>query len=579
MAKAPEKPGQETGGKKNAGKAVEKFLAKAEKAAKRGDYAEAASAYQEAARLAEPIGDRRAVDFCVEEAKCNAKLGKDFNAGWSYKCAAVYSLSSSDFNNAVVYAGKAIEHFLKADSMYAVQWCYNLIGQAAEKKGDNALALESYTKSLEIGYSEEIDERIRNLSGHAACLFVEQKCGKDVAKEGEKIDVFITIRNDMKEPASGIKVLGEKSNELESIASLLPGEAKTFRYRMAAFEDAKTPFREVVWKDAKGARMSRLIEPVGICVIPNIEAKPCISDRMQVGKKSLFVVLVSNNSKQPISDIDIELQFPVELKVRPVTGYSMDRIGPGEEKGFVFSILPMTVGKTMLKPSIIFQDSYGRRYVKKLEAFALEESLPLPGGAGIKTADTGRPAEKGDLYRLKYTEKFKRYVESVIRPKEMDEAAYVKLAKQMHSATKGYTLKDVDIETVSGHVMEECRSFALAGEHSSENHRLFLFSGESRDSPYLLTVVIKDDDGLVNVAFRLYSDREEELEDLVEKIADIVEYTVIAMSLATEIQKIEVRETINIVDSIVQRSKIGERIRKKDKSVDVKDSVVQRTYL
>jgi hypothetical protein len=51
------------------------------------------------------------------------------------------------------------------------------------------------------------------------------------------------------------------------------------------------------------------------------------------------------------------------------------------------------------------------------------------------------------------------------------------------------------------------------------------------------------------------------------------------MSLATEIQKIEVRETINIIDSIVQRSKIGERIRKKDKNVDIKDSILQRTDL
>jgi len=66
---------------------------------------------------------------------------------------------------------------------------------------------------------------------------------------------------------------------------------------------------------------------------------------------------------------------------------------------------------------------------------------------------------------------------------------------------------------------------------------------------------------------------------MVEKLSEILKYTIIAMSFATEIEKIEVKETINIVDSVVQRSKIGEKLRKKGKDVQIKDSVVQKTEL
>jgi tetratricopeptide (TPR) repeat protein len=579
MEKAIEKPGPGTKEKRMVERDIENSLNRAEKAAKRGDYPEAASVYQEVARLAESINDGRAVDFRIEEANCNLKLGKDFNAGWAYKCAAVYSFTSNDFSNAVNFAAKAIEFFSKADSMYAVQWCYNLIGQAGEKMGDYDIAMKNYRKSLDIEYSEEIEKKIKNLSKLVPTLFVEHKCEKDAVREGEKIDIALTIRNEMKEPVSDIKILGEKSNEVESIPALRPGESKTFKYKLMACENIKPVFYGVTWKDVKGAKREKAIEPPGICVIPNIEVKPYLRDKLEVGKKSFFVVSVANNSKQRIEDIDIELSFPIEFKVYPVTGYSIDGIGPGEEKGFVFKILPTIFGKTILKPAISFRDASGKRYVKNFEPFVLEESLGAPANTQLKT-EPEKPVSQKDFDRLKYTEKFKRYLESFMRPKEMEEPGYVKLTRQMHSVTKGYTLKDVDIETVSGHIMEECRSFALVAEHASENYRLLMFSGESKDgAAYLLTVVIKEEDNLVHVAFRLYSDREDELDDVVEKISDIAEYTIIAMSLATEIQKIEVRETINIIDSIVQRSKIGERIRKKDKNVDIKDSILQRTDL
>jgi len=260
-----------------------------------------------------------------------------------------------------------------------------------------------------------------------------------------------------------------------------------------------------------------------------------------------------------------------------VTGYNIERIASGEEKGFVFKILPTIIGKTVLKPVISFSDVYGRRYRKNIEAFVLEETFPRSIATKAEAPET---VDKENLNRLKYTEKFKRYLESFIHPKEMDEHEYIKLAQKFKSSIRGYTLKDVDVDKVANHIIEEYKGMSLVGQHADEEGRLYMFSGETNDGGlYLLTAVAKEDDNLVHVALKLYSNKEDELEDMLEKLSDILKYTIIAMSFATEIQKIEVKETINIIDSVVQRSKIGERIKKKDKELDIEDSVVQRTDL
>lgn len=560
---------------KKTAKEVEGLAKKAEKLAKSGKCAEAAEIYQEAARLAESINDKRAVDFCLEEVQCNLKLGKDFNAGWAYKSAAFYSFSFSDLSNTISFATKAIDYFTRAGSLYAVQWCYNLMGQAAEKMNDYNLAIKNYRKSLDIEYSEEIEKRIHDIARIAPHLSISHACANDVVKEGEKTKVTLTLRNDTKETLSDIRILGVKANVLENVASMKPGESRALSYMITPSENAKPFYSKVEWKNARGERMESEIEPPRMCIIPNIDVRPYLREKLEIGKKSYFVVSVSNNSRQPIGDVNLVLKFPVEIKVHPVSGYEIDRISPGEEKGFIFKLLPTVTGKTVLKPSISFHDLYGRNFIKDMEPFVLEESLQTAQAA----ASNGQ-ASKENMDKLNYTQKFRRFLQNFIYPKEISEHEFVKMKAGFRSAIKGYTLKGTNIKTVSSHVLEECRDFAPVASHEFDNERLYLFSGESSDGDtYLLTCVLREEDDLVHVAFKLYSSKDEELENLAEKIADIVKYTVIAMSLATVIQKIEVSETINIIDSIVQRSKIGEKIRKKDKNVDIKDSIVQRTDL
>ena len=105
---------------------------------------------------------------------------------------------------------------------------------------------------------------------------------------------------------------------------------------------------------------------------------------------------------------------------------------------------------------------------------------------------------------------------------------------------------------------------------------MFLFSGVNLDTVYLLTVAVREEEGLLNVLFKAYSNIKEKLENFLNNIADIVEYTSMVMSSAKEVEKIEVKQVIKIIDSIVQRSQIGSPSAKTKETV-IKDSVVQRS--
>ena len=146
---------------------IEKEIAKMEKEARtrvdRENYSDAVTIYQEIARLAGSINDKRAVDFCLDAAKYSMKIKNSFRTGWSYKCAADHSFIFNDFNNAINFAMKAIDHFKKSGSLYAVQWCHNIIGRASEEIKDYGLAIKNYKKSLEIEHSDDIDKKIKEL--------------------------------------------------------------------------------------------------------------------------------------------------------------------------------------------------------------------------------------------------------------------------------------------------------------------------------------------------------------------------------------------------------------------------------
>jgi len=558
---------------------IEKLIEKAKKSAKKDDDYGAAYAYQVAARLAHSIADRRAVDLSIEAAKHNKRIGRNFNVGWSYRSAALYSMQFKDYSNAVNFGLKAVEYFSKTNSMYAIQWCYKLMGEASEKMNDLDLAIKSYRKANSIEHEEEIDKRIKELMRTVPHPTVRQTCKEKAASDGEQIDVELDVKNETKNPIKNIMITDGKGNEMERIPILKPGDSKTFKYKIVV-GDAKieSPFKKITWIDDDGEKRERNIRPINVLNKPNIEITPYIDKNPQVGKQSHLVINVLNLSREPIKDIRLSLVFPLEIKVKPVTGYFINRINPREEEGFVFEIIPTATGKTLLRPSIEYRNEEDEIYTEAARPFVLEKALQAPPTTSPCKEETMEiPPE--NVENLKRIEKTKKFINSIILPKKIGELEYIELEKKLAHSSTGFTLKDVDVESVSRHIFEECKGMSLSGCHVLDNETLYLFSGQSEDGKetYLLTVAVKGEKNFVHIAFKMYSTKEENLQELLGKIANMIKHTIVAMSFAVEIQKIQMKEVINIIDSVVQRSSIGSA--KPDKKITLKDSATQRTDL
>ena len=94
----------------------------------------------------------------------------------------------------------------------------------------------------------------------------------------------------------------------------------------------------------------------------------------------------------------------------------------------------------------------------------------------------------------------------------------------------------------------------------------------------MLTVAVKEDGGPITILFKAYSNKKEALDKFITACSDLVEYTIMVMTSAKEVEKIEVNQVVKIIDSIIQRSNIGADIAKNKETV-VKDSVVQRAQI
>jgi hypothetical protein len=296
-----------------------------------------------------------------------------------------------------------------------------------------------------------------------------------------------------------------------------------------------------------------------------------IKTRPEPEKQSHIAFVVRNNSTTEIKTVRLYADFPHDIKIKSVGRREIEQIPSGEEATFVFKILPLSKPNVQIKWRIEFSDHADNVYYQESEA-VLTEVLELPPDYRIKTEPRGTMDEEG-LQKLRKLNEEKKQIHDFLSKKPITELDYVYLIRSMFFVQRGYTLGDVSVNSVCEHVLRECECMSLVRFYNFKNESLLLFSGESADKrSFLLTVAVKKQDDIVHIAFKLYSDKKEGLEDFLTKISEIIKYTIIVMSFAKEIERVEIKKIINIIDSIVQRSKIGEN----DANKFIKNSIIQR---
>ena len=563
-------------GKKEYEEEMRDILTKIEKQLKQNDYFSVSFSYQMLAKLAEEQGDiATAIKYIELAAEYSLKDNKLYTAGWHYKTLAALYFKRKEYTKAIEFSVKSADLLIQTNSRYAAQWSYNLAAKASEEKGDVYTAIRYYRKSLELGEDQQIKEEINRLKRKVPKPTILEFVNKKEAKEGEAIEFKIIVENSGLEPLKNVRLLDKYDRLINDFYDLAPYEGKYFSFKTTGRVGLVKPaYKKIVWENIIGDSFEEPIEQIDVKVEPKVEVIVSCNPSLRLNKSSTFMILIRNLSSTTIKNVNFFSTFPDSLSVKEVTKNKIERIGPDEERGVAFSITPHTVGESRITNiKVSYNDEFGIKHESVYGSCVLREAVEEEKTKKTR-AEIVESLGKTGLEYLKSIENKKK--ETTINPHPISQEEYVRLTTSYHSLEKGYTLKDISIEVLSSHILDACESMALISSHKFEKERLFLFSGENFDTIYLLTIAVKQLDGdIINVLFKAYSNQKG-LGKFLDNISDIIEYTSMVMSSAKEIEKVEVKQIIKIIDSIVQRSQIG-AVSTKNKELTIKDSVVQRS--
>jgi len=551
-------------------KSVAKIVKKAEESSRKNDTARAAWLYQMASVLARRAREwDDSVKYALLAAEHSEKEGKVFNAGWAYRSAALAATEKKDCGNAVNYAVKGADSFMLAKSSYAAKWCYNIAAEACKAGGDIEKAIKFCEKAHSIEPDEETRAKITQLKDIAPHPNVDQYAEKMEVIEFEPVRFEIVIENHSKETMRNIAIGSRDGKFRHNIDSLAPEEVKVFSYDTAGMLGfMKSPFNFISWYNQKDESFDMELEPAEVLVKPKIQVNFYISPDPVINKVSELVILVKNLSSSPLYDVKIDPDFPHAPNSSQSSPNMFEKIAPGEEMGAEWKVEPGVLGMQRIAGGSIFmEDENGVKY---------EEALPH---ISAEVLEKPHPERKLATKEEEHREEKKRFDQS-ITGYPVSESEYVELRKKLWNQQRGYTLRGASLDVVTRHVEENCRDMALVSRHDFKNERMLLYSFKLEGAGCLLTVIVKEDEEFIHLIMKLYTENREMLAPLLDRVSSIIRYTITTETEAREVEKVEIKKIINIIDSIVQRSNIasgGEEGEVTEKKTKITDSVVQRT--
>jgi tetratricopeptide (TPR) repeat protein len=559
-------PGDASVSKKDYEKLSVKLLKRAEECAKKGDMSDAAWLYQRLSVLARRAGEwDDGIRYALQSAEYNEREGSPFNAGWSYRSAALAAKSKGDHKLTVEYALKGVEKFKQSKSIYAAQWCYKTAALASKEAGKPDRAIKLYEHACKIEEDEDLRNEVNRLKHSVSHPRVDQYADKGEVVEGEKVRFEVVVENHSQVTLKNIVIGDRDARMTHEIETLKPGEIRLFSYETSGrIGRVRSPYNFITWKNDEGERLDFEIEPITVRVRPRIQVTPHIHPDPVVNKVCKLVILMKNMSSTPLYDIKVDVDFAENVKAPHQNPKEYEKLSPGDEYGSAWSMKTAVPGKHGIADGkITMFDENGTKY---------EEDIP-PIAAEV--LETERPAAKPE----KEPAPQKPHLDSTITAYHIDEKHYAELEKRFFHQHRGYTFRGIKGGIVLKHVMENCRDMELVSQHRFEQEAMLLYSFRLGEKHNLLTVVIKKDEDFVHLVLKLYSESREGLVENLGRIADIIRHTIVAETDVHEVEKVEIKKVINIIDSVVQRSRIGtgEEGETKKKDVKVRDSVVQRT--
>ena len=167
-----------------------------------------------------------------------------------------------------------------------------------------------------------------------------------------------------------------------------------------------------------------------------------------------------------------------------------------------------------------------------------------------------------------------------LKEKTITRTDFLQLFNGGFPAERGLNFENIKLEKVVEFITHTCKNrLYKVDEFPLENGKILYLAGDSvgEKAYYLLTAIVIEREGIVQVLFQAKSDKEFGINGFLNEIVENLRHLVQSLSAAKEIGIIKNEQVINIIDSVVQHTNFSGGI--SSPSVNIQDSVVQRTNL
>ena len=165
-----------------------------------------------------------------------------------------------------------------------------------------------------------------------------------------------------------------------------------------------------------------------------------------------------------------------------------------------------------------------------------------------------------------------------LKEKTITRTDFLQLFNGGFPAERGLNFENIQLEKVVEFITHTCKNrLYKVDEFPLENGKILYLAGDSvgEKAYYLLTAIVIEREGIVQVLFQAKSDKEFGINGFLNEIVENLRHLTQNLSAAKEIGIIKNEQVINIIDSVVQHTNFSGRTG--SSSVNIQDSVVQRT--
>lgn len=327
----------------------------------------------------------------------------------------------------------------------------------------------------------------------------------------------------------------------------------TYSYKMKSASDAD----RIWWEEHRGkrARVELLIidkdqfetysSELSGTSVDSLEIEVLRGYEVLADNSVRFGVRVSNNSNSVITDVEVILDYPESLfKLQDSRIQKLDSIPPSIPRTAKFVLKPLgCIHKEFIEATITYRDHKWEKHIVTMKPKEIHCVCPF-----LKA----NPITKGQ---------------------------FIDLSNKGHSVETGINFQGIGASQLKSFLMQTCANrLHKVDEYSIDGDNVLYFSSESlgEKAYYLLTVIIKEQEGVTQVMLRAVSDKTHGIHGFLNETVSELKHVVHTVNSAKEIGIIKHEHVINIIDSVVQRSSFSLDGKT---SVNVKDSVVQRSEI